>query len=125
MAEAIVNNVKSFWKQPKYLLPKKATYPAKVDVADCQVEIADLFADKFHNLYNSVSYMDILKHDIDNMINVQCTMSNHCTHRTYSIIANDVIAAIKKVKQDKKDDASEVVSFVISLVPCKMATPLQ
>ncbi len=64
-------------------------------------------ADKFHNLYNSVSYneadMDILKNDIDNMINVQRTRSSHCTHETHSIIANDVMAAIKKLKHDKKD----------------------
>ncbi len=66
IAEAIVNNDnKSFWKQPKSFLPKKATHPAKVDDADGQAEIVDLFADTFHNLYNSVSYietvMDILK----------------------------------------------------------------
>ncbi len=56
MGEAIVNNDnKNFWKQPKSVLPRKATYPAKVDDADGQAEIADLVADKFHNLYNSVS----------------------------------------------------------------------
>ncbi len=44
------------------------------------------------------------------MINVQCTRSSHCTNGTHSIIANDVIAAIKKRKHDKKDGASEVVS---------------
>ncbi len=54
--------------------------------------------------------MDILKIDIDNIINVQCTRSSHCTHRTHSIIANDVIAAIKQLKHDQKDGASEVVS---------------
>ncbi len=115
MAEAIVNNDnKSFWIQPKSFLPRKATYPAKVNDADCQAEIADLFADKFHNLYNSVSYneadMDILKNDIDNMINVRCTRTSHCTHLTHGIIANDVIAALKRLKHDKKDGASEVVS---------------
>ncbi len=113
MAEAIVNNDnKSFRKLLKSCLPKKATYPT--DDADSQAEIADLFADKFHNLYNSVSYieadLDILKHDIDNMIDVQCTKSSHCTHVTHSIIANDVIATIKKLKHDKNDGASEVVS---------------
>ncbi len=71
---------------PSLFLPRKATYPAEVDDADGQAEIADVFADKFHNLYNSVSYneaeMDILKNDIDNMINVQCTRSSHCIHGT-------------------------------------------
>ncbi len=80
----------------RLFLPRKATYPVKVDDADGQAEIADLFADKIHNLYNSLSYneanMEILKNIIDNMINVQCTRSSHCSHRTHSIIANDVIA---------------------------------
>ncbi len=65
---------------PSFFLPTEVTYPANVDDADGQAEIADLFADKFHNLYNSVSYnkadMDILKNDIDNMIKVQCTRSS-------------------------------------------------
>ncbi len=52
------NHNKSFWTQPKsfFFLPKKAIYPGKVDDVDGHAEIADLFADKFHNLYNSVSY---------------------------------------------------------------------
>ncbi len=46
--------------------------------------------------------MDNIKNDIDNMINVQCTRPSHCTYGTHSIIANDVIAAITKLKHDKK-----------------------
>ncbi len=65
MAEAIVNYYKSFWKQQKSFLPKKATYPARVYNADGQTEITDLFAGTFHNLHDSVSYIephiDILK----------------------------------------------------------------
>ncbi len=105
--------IRASGNSPHLLLPRKATYPAKVD-DDGQAAIADLFTDKFHNLYNSVSYndadMDILKNDIDNMINVQCIRSSHCTHGTHSSIANDVIAAIKTIKYDKNDGASEVVS---------------
>ncbi len=72
MAEAIVSNDnKSFMKQPKTCLPTKATYLAKVGEADGQAEIDDFFANKFLNLYNSVSCieadMDILKNDIDNI----------------------------------------------------------
>ncbi len=65
MAEAIVNYYKSFWKQPKSFLPKIASYPASVYNANGQAEINDLFAGTFHNLHDSVSYiepdMDILK----------------------------------------------------------------
>ncbi len=53
--------------------------------------------------------MDILKNYIDNTINVQCTMSNYCSHGTHSVIAN-VIADIKRLKHDKNDGAYKVIS---------------
>ncbi len=62
----------------------KASYLTKVDDAESNKEICDLFADTFFNMYNSVSYnnadMEVLKTVIDNMINTQCTQSMHCTH---------------------------------------------
>ncbi len=67
-------------------------------------EMCDLFADKFFNLYNSVSYnnadMGVLRKDIDDMINAQCTQSTHCTDGTHSIIGSDVLSAIRKLKHD-------------------------
>ncbi len=58
------------------------------------------------DLYNSVSYnnadMEVLKKDIDDMINAQCTQSTHCTHGTHSIISSDVMSAIRKLKHDTK-----------------------
>ncbi len=57
--------------------------------------------------------MEVLKTDIDNMINTQCTQSTHCTHGTHSIISSDVLSAIRNLKHDKKkkkDGDSEIVS---------------
>ncbi len=50
------------------------------------------------NLYNSVSYnsadMDGMKKDINDVLNVQCTLSTHCTHGTHSRIDSDVLLSI-------------------------------
>jgi hypothetical protein len=113
MAEALVNtDIKGFWKIS--FKPKKTSYPSRVDNVEGKVEITNLFADKVFNLYNSVSYnvadMDVLKNDIDDLINAQCTESINCTHGTHSIIANEVLSAIKKLKHGKTDGGSEVVS---------------
>ncbi len=54
--------------------------------------------------------MEVLKTDIDNMINTQCTQSTHCTHGTHSIFSSDVLSAIRNLKHDKKDGDSEIVS---------------
>ncbi len=60
----------------------------------------------FLNLYNSVSYnnadMEVLKTDIDDMINTRCTQSTHCTHGTHSIISSNVLSAIRNLKHDNK-----------------------
>ncbi len=65
-------------------------------------------------MYNSVSYnnadMEVLKTDIDDMINTQCTQSTHCTHGAHSIISSEVLSAIRNLKHDKKDGDSEIVS---------------
>ncbi len=51
--------------------------------------------------YNNVD-MEVLKIDIDDMINTQCTQSTHCTYGTHSIISSDVLSAIRNMKHDKK-----------------------
>ncbi len=57
MAEAILkNDNQDIWKQSKHFQPKKASYPTKVDDAESNKEICDLFGDMFFNVYNSVSY---------------------------------------------------------------------
>ncbi len=52
--------------------------------------------------YNNAD-MEVLKTDIDDMINTQCSQS---THDTRSIISSDVLSAIRNLKHDQKDDDS-------------------
>ena len=115
MAQALsAKDNSSFWKQVKSFRQNKSSFPVKVDYAEGEEEISDLFADKFYNLYNSVSYdsveMNQLKCDIDNMIIEQCCTAGQCTHGNHGITAADVQSAVHKLKHGKKDGNSNVVS---------------
>ena len=57
MAEALVaNNSRNFWLEAKKFKGSSNSFPRKVDDAQCQEDIADLFKEKYSALYNSVSY---------------------------------------------------------------------
>ncbi len=63
--------------------------------------------DLFFNLHNAVSSdMGVFKRDIDDMINTQYTQSTHCTHS----ISSDVLSTRRKLKHDKNDGDSDIVS---------------
>ncbi len=87
---------------------KKATYPKRVNETVRKDDIANLFTDKFCNLYNSVSYnnneMNVLIKDIGKLIDSKCNCGG------FFIGAKDVGLSIKRLKPNKKDDSSEIVS---------------
>ena len=57
MAEALAaNNSRNFWLEAKKFKGSSNSFPRKVDDAQCQEDIADLFKEKYSALYNSVSY---------------------------------------------------------------------
>ncbi len=59
MADAIISNPSgnSLYQQANVFCHKKMYYPNKVDNAQGQSEISNFFAEKYQNLYNSVSYI--------------------------------------------------------------------
>ncbi len=58
MPDAIISNPlgKSLYQQANVFCHKKTYYPNRVDNVQGECEISNLFADKFQNLYNGVSY---------------------------------------------------------------------
>ena len=57
MAEALLNGDSySFWRAVKKFRPKKAYFPSMVDGVVGPKEIAEVFAQKFDELYICVSY---------------------------------------------------------------------
>ncbi len=74
-----------------------------------------MFADKFQDLHNYVSYkkredMDALLNDINGLVITKCECFGQCMHETHSIIPAEVGSAIEKLKSSKKDGSTEVVS---------------
>ncbi len=58
MAEPIIRNPsgKSLYQQANVFRHKETYYPNRVDNAQGESEISNLFANNFQNLYNCVSY---------------------------------------------------------------------
>ncbi len=96
-----------FGNSPNISSPRKLLTLLKKMMQSIIKKFVTYIAARFFNLYNFVSYnnadMEVLKTDIDDMINTQCTQSNHCTHGTHSIISSDVLSAIRNLKHDKND----------------------
>ncbi len=107
---------KSLYQKANVFRHKKTYYPNRVDNAQGESEISNLFADKFQNLYNCVSYkkkkedMDALLNDINGLVITKCKCFGQCMHDTHSIIVAEVGSAIEKLKPGQMDGSTEVVS---------------
>ncbi len=86
---------------------KKATFPKRIIEAIGKDDIANLFKDKFCNLYNSVSYneneVNVLINNIAKLIDSKCNCGGFCIHGTHSIGAKDVSLSIKRLTPNKKE----------------------
>ncbi len=105
---------KKLHQQAKIFSHKKSTFLKRIDEAIGKDDIANVFKDKFCNLYNSVSYnnneMNVFINDIDKLIDGKCNCGGFSKHGTHSIGAKDVNLSIKRLKPNKKDGISEIVS---------------
>ena len=113
MAEALRDeSVGSFWKKVKELRPKKVYYPSKVDDVADDIGITQVFAQKFNDLYNSVSYdnddMASLKNDINRAVDEKCLCN--CPQGNHCIIYQECLEAIRKLKNSKSDGCTGILS---------------
>ena len=113
LAASLANDpVQKFWKNVKKCRPNKSHLPSRVDNEQCPNDIANLFKDKFNDLYNCVSYTndEFLKvsNDIDSAI------SNACDHNQMDSVLlfnpESVSKAISKLKTDKQDGSLSLTS---------------
>lgn len=114
MAEALIQGKpKCFWSEVKKCRPRRSVVPNTVDGVQGENAIADVFARKFENLYNSVPYdcdeMNVLLRDINESMSTRCEC-NHCVHGNHCINVNDVLSAVKKLQGSKSDGSTEVMS---------------
>jgi hypothetical protein len=98
-------DTKSFWNGVKKLSCKGQSLPSTVDCATGSSPISDLFANKFNDIYTSVSYdnndMSRVMEDIDVKVTDCCSKDkchfNHCIDHTM------ISEAIKHLKKGKVD----------------------
>ena len=106
LAEALINDKsRNFWKEIRKIRCHKNNPPNNVDGVTGESEISNLFASKYKDLYNSVSYdsfdmcnlLDDVKHSIkNNCCNDKCYHS-HC------INVSQIMEGISFLKHGKKD----------------------
>ena len=98
MAEAISkDNSRDLWREVRSIKGANTTVASSVDGLSCSKEIAELFSNKYKQLYNSVSYdageMYTLKKKIDSLVTNKCDV--------YKICIDDIVKAIKHLKSGK------------------------
>ena len=122
MAEALLNGDSCSLK----FRPKKAYFPSMVDDVVGPKEIAKVFAQKFDELYNCVSYdsdeMDVLLTTIHKSIDNKCTRTR--VHGSHCISAKDVNKAICKLKASKSDGCTRLLADHIINAGDKLCTYL-
>ena len=102
-------NQKEFWRDVKKVKGHRKSIPNKIDDAKGDQNIADLFANKFYKLYNSVKYCESTMSDLQELIlnDIQHKCDLHvdtvCTEHLHYITVNDVKCCVKLLKSDKKD----------------------
>ena len=93
---------RDFWHEFKEVRGGSVTCPTSLDGVQGELNITNLFADKYQHLYNSVSYnsehMSLLKRDIDDKI-----VHSHSECKSHLINAQDVINMVKELKLNKHD----------------------
>ena len=113
MADAILqNNTRSFWSEVRRSIGKGRAVPTVIDQAETDVEISNIFVDKYKELYTSVPYdtesMNILKKQLSDNVASKCC--NGLCDTSHNITTQDVINAIAKLKPYKVDGKFETYS---------------
>ena len=106
MATSMLNNdCKDFWSEVNKIKNVKKNVPNVVDNCTGESDIANMFNDKYKDLYNTVSYckkdMSNLIADIDTAISTSCSGSN-CNH-SHNIYVADIRNGIKHLKKGRND----------------------
>ena len=105
-------NIGDFWSDVRKYRSRKSTLPGTVDGVTGRAEVADLFANKFEQLYNSVPYSDedmmTVRHEINNAVLNGCLNSGCDDCVNHIISTKDVSDAINQLKCGKNDGQFEV-----------------
>jgi hypothetical protein len=102
-------NDAQFWQEINRLKGKKPSTPCNIDNAVGKESIGKLFANKYEQLYNSVSYrkedMDNLMGDITNIIVSSCC-AGKCQDCINRVTVFDIEQGVSKLKLGKTDGST-------------------
>ena len=100
-----VQLTRDFWVETKKINNAGKSYPSTIDGVTGDRSIADVFASKYEELYNSVSYsrpdMDRLQEDISSRINGTCCRGK-CS-KSHHVTPDAVDRALCKLNEVKSD----------------------
>lgn len=113
MADALSSgDGRDFWNEVKRKTCKSQLTPDKVDDAQGNPQVCDLFVNKYAQLYNSVGYdrndMNSVMKNIKDGIQLKCN-SGHC-YSDHRIGVCDVRSAVKLLKSFKSDSENGMLS---------------
>ena len=106
MAEAYMQKDQTdFWRAVKSKTKHKQSLPSSIDDVSGDKDIADMFADKYEELYNSACSSDVQLEEINDHLNdlikSRC-MQNNC-RSNHTITVEQVAEGVKLLKSNKKD----------------------
>ena len=115
LAEAsCANNSKDMWGELKRMNPKGKYLSNVVDGINNDADIANMFADKYRSLYQSVPTSDLEMDSLIGMINASIISMQESNNIAYSIGTEQVFNAIRKLKNDKRDGLQDFYSNYIT-----------
>ena len=90
-----------FWSQVKKMKNSSPQYPSRVDAAENEAEIADVFKQKYDHLYNSVGYDPRTLQNT--CIHVNDLMRSHELSECHVITVDEVKTVVSQLKRNKHD----------------------
>ena len=109
MGEAVANNNdRCLWDEARKMSKETNKLPTMMDGITDEVEISNIFSDKYKTLYNSVGYskrnMDTLRKEIEAKISNGCASNPEQSDHSHLIMIKEVKNAIDMLKNDKKEE---------------------
>ena len=109
MGEAVANNNdRNLWNEARKMSKSSNKLPTMMDGITEEVEIANIFTDKYKSLYNSVGYnkrnMADLHKEIETQISNGCASNPEQLKHNHVITVKDIKNAINMLKNDKKEE---------------------
>jgi len=109
IATALLNCTdRDFWSEIKRIRSKSVGVCKTDDGISDAGGISKLFLDKYHTIYNSVSYSDSDMHSIAN--DVTSKIRAEAGNGIFHISISDIISAVRRLKPHKKDGCAGLSS---------------